>query len=83
MSNYFTKNNTVEVGPGPDKEIEWIVIEERNDINAVTPCIVVRAKNGYTALNRAEQTCPGLDKNKCRLFPNPKLMIPHKDFEIV
>lgn len=75
MSDYFTKNNTVEVGPGPEKDIEWLVIEERNDVNQVTPCIVVMARNGYQALNRAEQVSPGLEKNKCKVVPNPRLMI--------
>lgn len=75
MSNYFTKNNTVEVGPGPTEEIEWLVVQDPKDINGITKCVTVRAKTAYFALREAEKLIENINKQDCVCYPNPCLRI--------
>lgn len=76
MSDYFTKHNTIEVGPGPEKEIEWLVVQQPEDmINGVTHCCTVKAKTFHLAMQKAERFIPELSRQKTIVFPNPVLEI--------
>lgn len=75
MSNYFTKNNTSEHGPGPTEEIEWLVVQDPKDINGITKCATVRAKTAYQAMREAEKLINDLNKQDCVCYPNPVLRI--------
>lgn len=70
--SYFTNKNTKEVGPGPDKEIDWLIVEEYEGLD-VTRCLVVKAKTAYVAMCRADRLIEGLNKNVCKLYQNPKI----------
>ena len=72
MSDYFTKQNTKEVGPGPETEIEWLLVEEYKDL-PTTRCLVVTAKTAYQAMCKADRLIQGLNKNVCKLYQNPKI----------
>lgn len=73
VSNYFSKQNTSEFGPGPQKEIEWLVVEESDDINGITRCVVVKAKTYYFAVCAAETVVQDLNRQKVKVYPNPLL----------
>lgn len=76
MSYYFTNKNTIEVGPGPEKEIEWLVVQQPDDmVNGVTHCCTVVAKTFYLAMQKAERFIPELSRQKTVCFPNPVLEI--------
>ncbi len=79
MSDFFTKNNTVEVGPGPNREIEWMVVQTPTDINGVTQCCTVSAVSSYAALKKAERFIPEINTQKCVCYPNPVLLIKFKE----
>ena len=69
--SYFTNKNNVEVGPGPSQDIEWLIVENYDSKLHKTRCVVVSAKNGYTALNKAERLIQDLNKNVCKLYQSP------------
>lgn len=71
--SYFTNKNTSEVGPGPTNEIEWLIVENLNDINGVTRCAVVRARTAYFAMNKAESIINDMQRQKCTCYPSPVL----------
>ena len=75
MSDFFTKQNKTEHGPGPTEEIEWLVVQEPKDINGITQCATVRAKTAYFALREAEKLIENINKQDCICFPNPSLRI--------
>lgn len=72
MSDYFTRQNTAEFGPGPTTEIEWLVVEVQDDINAVTRCAIVRGKTAYEAFYKAESVIEDLNKQKSVLLSQSK-----------
>lgn len=71
MSNYFTKNNTIEVGPGPTEAIEWLIVQDSKNINGVTQCAVVKAQTAFFALQEAEKLIPEFKKQDCVCYPSP------------
>lgn len=73
MSDYFTKQNTKEFGPGPDKEIEWLIIQDPKCWQGISQCAVVKAKHFHQAWEKAEKLIPNFRKQDCICFPNPHL----------
>lgn len=75
MSDFFTKQNKTEHGPGPINEIEWLVVQDPKDINGITQCVALRAKTAYYAMQEAEKYIKDMNRQNCVCYPNPKLMI--------
>lgn len=73
MSNFFSKQNKAEFGPGPVSEIEWLVVQDPKDINGITKCATVKAKTAYYALREAEKLIENINKQDCICYPNPVL----------
>lgn len=74
MSDYFTRKNKIEFGPGPTKEIEWIVLQNPKLIEGTTQCAIVKAKTAYLAWEKAASIIDNFDKQCCQCFPNPKIL---------
>lgn len=78
MSDYFTRHNTIEVGPGPVNEIEWMVIQKPSENLGITECAVVKARTAYLAWEKAARIIPNFCKQSCYCFPNPTLRFEEK-----
>ena len=75
MSEFFSKQNKAEFGPGPVNKINWIIIEPASDVNGETRCAIVNAKTAYFALNDAQTLFHDLDRQKCICYPGPNVKI--------
>lgn len=73
MSNYFTKNNIKEVGPGPIAEIDWLVVQCSDISNGPTEWCIVKAKNAYQARCNAEKFIPMISTQRSVCYPGPVL----------
>lgn len=72
MSDYFTRQNTKEVGPGPTEDIEWLVVSVPEGLEE-TKCAIVMAKLAYVAIQKAAGVIEGLETQTCLVFPSPKI----------
>lgn len=74
MSDYFTRQNKIEVGPGPTEEIEWLVVSATVGLEE-TKCAIVKAKLAYVAIQKAASIIQGLETQTCLVFPSPVVKV--------
>jgi hypothetical protein len=67
MSDFFKKQNTAEFGPGPFKEVWWLVVDPSD--SEMTRICYVMGKSAIEARRQAEKYIPELS-NKAVFYPN-------------